>query len=317
MIKRFCVVFVAFLILLIPITAYATPTYFSNLPEPFPTEAGTTQNKFLVADIAGTPFIFSFTFPLADDELYRLYLTHSNSGYELKFDNLSGSDVEVLFVTYNAKTGATSGYYKPTVRNGKTFTLYRNVNMLSATSYGVQILLEGSYILPACSIAWADSTDPSTYTNWLSDIYTRQGNIQLDLEIFYNAFDTFRQVNHQDLTQIYSLLNKIYELLGANAEVPESSTVSTSELDEYQSLEDSLMVDKSAELESIADFDIGFADDVEVNTSHVVITATSSAIPFINQLLEKFVLGNPAILPMCILALTAGVFVLILGRKTG
>lgn len=299
--KKVFILFLSLLLLLFCVPLGHAAVVYSYLPEPVPTNSGIETTDYLVATVGGVNYIFAVSYPQLDSGV-RVTLEHSSSGYEIKLTNASTVDIRFDFVSYNAITGAKAGYYTGTTRWGNASTLYRNANITAATSYGVQIVLDSSSYLPLVQIAWNDATDPSTYTNWLQSIYNRQGSIELELDIFYNAFNTFRQVNHSDLTEIYNLLSKIYSSLQSDGGETSMDQSNKDKMEEYQSIEDSLNKDYSEDLSA------AFSDSGAVFTSNNAFSLISSA-------LSEFILSNNKLNALIIFTLCLGLGVLIIGRK--
>lgn len=101
-----------------------------------------------------------------------------------------------------------------------------------------------------------------------------------------------------DLQTIITKLDVIIRLLDEDS--PTIPNQDTSNLDEYNSMEDAYMKDNTVELESI------FNNESGINTG---------AITYINTLIQNFVFTIPELTSLIIMLLAIGIGVLILGRR--
>lgn len=307
--KKVFILFLSLVLLLFSIVPASAQSY-SLLPEPNPIRTGyynTYNSVNYVTDSFNQYHIFSLSFPELKDPsgVACIWERRSDGAFNLNIYNYSDVSLTYIFYRYNALTGQVYSNNQYTVNSLSSRTVVSAIHFTQYTPYGIT-LNTSSYAtaVPLCQIAWSDTTDPNTYVSWLQNIYTRQGNILQDLEIFYNAFDTFKQVNHYDLTQIYDLLSDIYDLLSEDSELSTAPVDDFSNaVEEYNSVEDQIMVDYKS------DVDLQFQKSDQVFTGNNAFALISSTFT------DLFVNGNIKINALILFTLCLGLGVLLIGRK--
>lgn len=318
------------------ISSAAEATYYSALPEPVPTD----NVKYFVFQSSGTPVLYcisslaplNVTLQVVDGYFRIVCFTDiddsygvSSNAYRCAYNIYSGSCI-------SKSTEITSGIY-----------VFGNFPVASytvrVTSYGCNIG-EG-FNLPAVNVAWNDTTDPDTYTDWLSDIYSKLGEIDTntdgiesalddinsELTLFYNLFnayqsqilddtssiisqldslnsllDAFANQNHIDLAAILSMVTQIYDLLNRESETRAPAIENQDEVDNVIQNEAALNKDFSGDLN----------DQFNVAGN---IFESNSAFSFISNLFSDIILSVPQLNSLVIFSLAIGLCVLILGRR--
>lgn len=156
-----------------------------------------------------------------------------------------------------------------------------------------------------------------TYSTTLKNIYDKlntlismqnQSNYLLDQYI--NLFEAFYRRNHEDLNNISSQLNDIYELLGGGQtteSMPDNSEAE-SNIDNYINEESSYM----------SNFEDGINDFEELaSDAQQQINGISNGFGAVKQIFETFVIGMPATYIVILFSLIFGIVVLILGKRMG
>lgn len=296
--RKICIFFsFCFFMLSFTFLSHAASKYYSSLPEPI----NFSNCPCLVYDNGSTPYIVTFNFSrISTDDVFIEVYQSSAGTIGFRAYNYSNVGYDITLSRYNALNGSYVDGIKKTVNSLDSVVLDNYFSCTSLTPYDCLTSLH----LPLVSIAWSDSVDPNTYSSWLQNIYIRQGNILQDLEIFYNAFDTFKQVNHYDLTQIYSILSDIYDLLSEDSDLTTAPVDDFSDsVQDYNSVEDQLMVDYQADV------------DLQFQNSNQVFTGNNAFSLISTTFTDLFVNGNLKLNALILFSLSLGLGVLILGRK--
>lgn len=331
--------------LLFPISASAQDVvHYASIPKPVSSD----YVRYIVADNSSQnyPTIYRISVPeLMDPNFVNMYLTCTATGVlDLYVQNGTGLSFNLVVERFSLSGTFIAVYNKQlssdaTVLNTILHFTYPNMAFIDPGTIPIADP-DGLYNFGMPSIAWADETDPTVYTSWLSNLYNKLNeldsntdniesslsSINSSLSLFYSLFNSyqshllqdtsqiilqlnnintrlqsFQNQNHTDLVNIYATLTQIYDLLAQEQET-QPPIEQESQIQDFIQAEGELNKDFSGDLQN--QFNIAgnvFQDN--------------SAYSFITNLMQSLVLSNVKINSLLIYALAIGLCVLVLGRK--
>lgn len=318
---RKCVILILCVTILtfcLPVFSSATQTFYVDFPEPVP--YASTSYFVLTYDIESRMNYLIMFSPMSSTDVHISFTASVKSdGYwEFKAYPFTDDHPEITVSYFSLFDGSYIGS-RVISYNSSTFcyTFSTGWDHPSFQSFGVgldsSVTQSGKYL---SQIAWNDATDPSTYTTWLNQIYSKLGEIDLNtdgiesqlssissqLTLFYNLFNSYQMQQHTDLVNLYNKVIDIYNVLSEESETRAPAIENESEVQNVLQNEAALNKDFSGDLNQ--QFDVA-GNIFEGN----------SAFSFISNLFQDLVLSVSQLNSLIIFSLAIGLCVLILGRR--